>query len=378
MLGFFRIFASKIKIILHLKTYQQINKGKSKHLNQRGDTTMKIKFFALMAFVLFAGQGAWAQDDMYFTPKKKAKSQSVVSSEVVDADAPYRYRIPDGNTVEDDADAYYSGSERDIDEYNRRGTSYNGTPQSHYEEIDADDSITISREEYDDFVNSRNMQRFDGYSGLSIYVNDPWYYDSWYWGSPYYYNTWRYNSWYYPWYTSSWYDPWYYGSWRYGGYYNGWYGGYYSWHRPYYGHRHWGGYVNTRGGIVNGHRASNRSGSYSNRGVRGVRSGSTNGYNRNSTTARGNAFGNRSNASTTRSNSSSSNSGSRSTGITPRSSSYGNYGNSSYSNSSTTRSSGYSSGSTTRSSGSGSFSSGGGSRGGGFSGGGGGRSGGRR
>ena len=379
---------------------------------------MKNKFFAMMAFVLLAGQGAWAQDDMYFTPKKKAKTQSqgVITSEVVDVDAPSRYRISADASDEDDA--YYGGSDRDVDEYNRRGT-YGAQRQSQYEEIGVADSVTISRDEYDDYVNSRNMQRFDGYSGLSVVVNDPWYYDSWY--GPYY-NSWRWGtSWYYPWYTSyswydpwysSWYDPWYrssYWGWHYGSYYGGW-RSHYTWHTPYYGYRYRGGYVNTCGGIVNGHRASSRGGSYygghhsdnrsgsASRGVRGSRSGSR----ATSTTVRGNSFDGRSgNVTRGTSGSTSGSTGTRQQGITPRSSIFGNSGYSSSSSSntttrsssSTTRSSsgnsGFSNSGSSRSSsfgnssgsfgggtrsGGGGFSSGGGSRGGGgFSGGGGSR-----
>ena len=91
---------------------------------------MKIKFFALMAFILLAGQGAWAQDDMYFTPTKKAKSQNAITSDEVDTDAPYRYRIP-AEATDEDNDSYYGGSERDVDEYNRRNTTYKDAPQSH-------------------------------------------------------------------------------------------------------------------------------------------------------------------------------------------------------------------------------------------------------
>lgn len=373
---------------------------------------MKNKFFAMMAFVLLAGQGAWAQDDMYFTPKKKAKTQSqgVITSEVVDVDAPSRYRISVDASDEDDA--YYGGSDRDVDEYNRRGT-YGAQRQSQYEEIGVADSVTISRDEYDDYVNSRNMQRFDGYSGLSVVVNDPWYYDSWY--GPYY-NSWRWGtSWYYPWYTSyswydpwysSWYDPWYrssYWGWHYGSYYGGW-RSHYTWHTPYYGYRYRGGYVNTRGGIVNGHRASSRGGSYygghhsdrydsrsgsASRGVRGSRSGSR----ATSTTVRGNSFDGRSgNVTRGTSGSTSGSTGTRQQGITPRSSSFGNSGYSSSSSSntttrsssSTTRSSsgnsGFSNGSSSRSSSfgnsSGSFGGGSRSSGGGFSSGGGSRGGG--
>lgn len=337
-----------------------------------------------MMIALASALGAWAQDDMYFTPKKKAKSQSAVTSEVVDADAPYRYRVPAEAVGDNDEEVDYGNSDRDVDEYNRRGSAYAGTPQSRYDEIDSDDSVVISRDEYEDYQYSRNMQRFDGYNGLTLVVNDPWYYDSWYWGSPYYSSLYWRSSWYDPWY--SWYDPWYrssYWGWGYNYRYS-WYGGY-TWHRPYYSYyrpyygrttyrrggyssdrgttygRHSYGYRN-RGGVTHG--SVSRGGNAANRGS--VRNPPTASSTRRSTvnnsSSRGGYIGNGSNY------------GGNSSNTTRSSSSYGNSSstrsNSSYGNSSSTRSSGGSSyGGGTRSGGGGGFS-GGGSRGGGSHGGG--------
>lgn len=146
-----------------------------------------------------------------------------------------------------DRPAYYCGSPRNVDEYNRRGKlkSYyqkigtdslgNDVIEFHegdgtYGTADLDSTITIypgSERYYDegsDFAYSRRMGRFDDF-----YWNPAFY---GYYGSPY----WRgYYGWYDPWY-----DPWY------GPYYTGWYGrwhnpwfyGYYGWGYPYYG---WGG-----------------------------------------------------------------------------------------------------------------------------------------
>lgn len=173
-------------------------------------------------------------DDLYFTPKKGMKNDAPVNVE--------KYDKP----------AYYCGSNRDVDEYNRRGKlkSYYqkiGTDSlgndiiefregdGTYGKAELDSTITIypgSERYYDDddsdFACSRRMGRFDGFYGYW----DPAFYGT-YWGSPY----WRgYYSWYNPWY-----DPWYYGPYYsgwYGGWYNPWYYGYYGWGYPYYG---WGG-----------------------------------------------------------------------------------------------------------------------------------------
>lgn len=174
-------------------------------------------------------------DDLYFTPKKSAKTNVPARIE--------RY---------DERPSYYCGSNRDIDEYNRRGKL-----KSYYQKIgtdslgndiiefregdgtygraDLDSTITIypgSERYYDDpddsdYAYSRRMGRFDGFYGYW----DPAFYGT-YWGSPY----WRgYYSWYDPWYDP-WYGP-YYTGW-YGGWHSPWYYGYYGWGWPYYG---WGG-----------------------------------------------------------------------------------------------------------------------------------------
>lgn len=156
-------------------------------------------------------------DDLYFVPKKKSVEK------VTD-----NYGIP--------ANVYYVGSDRSIDEYNRRTKSY-------YEVIGADstlnDTISFSAEKGiypdsisdEDFKLTKEMSRFDDYR-LSDY--DAFWagynagrYD-WAWHSPWYYT--RYG-WYDPWYYGryGWYDPWYYGY----GWYNPWYYGY-GWYDPWY------------------------------------------------------------------------------------------------------------------------------------------------
>lgn len=156
-------------------------------------------------------------DDLYFTPKKAAEMNS------------------NADKVSEKP-AYYAGSNRDVDEYNRRGKFW-----SHYQKIgtdkDGNDIIQFQKgngvypdstyidttfvgKYYDTMVDddyryTSRMSRWDGFY-------DPWFY-SYRWGfGPY----WR-----------GWYDPWYYG---YGGWYGSWYGGYAGWYNPwYYGYGGW-------------------------------------------------------------------------------------------------------------------------------------------
>ena len=196
-------------------------------------------------------------DDLYFTPKKSAKAERA-------------------EVVYDNRPAYYVGSNRPVDEYNRRGRY-----RSSYQTISADSvaSDVISFEagagvypdsayidttfvfsEYtgndfaggyddsDDYRCTRSMSRWDGYCA-------PWHYG---WHSPFWYS--RYG-WYDPWYYDWCYDPWYYGwydPWYAGGYWgwhrwHGWYGG---WYDPWFGHYPgWGGVAvrpNRPGGSISG------------------------------------------------------------------------------------------------------------------------------
>lgn len=188
-------------------------------------------------------------DDVYFIPQK-SKVERMNASGTPDTGK--------GST-------YYSGSNRDVDEYNRRGRSW-----THYQQVGVDaqgrdiislrkgnglypdsmyiDTLLVGRynDSYDaddDYKMTRRMRRFNGYY-------EP-YYDAWaYTSSPYWSVGWGWNSpWYDPWYHRyygyspywGYYDPWYYG--RIGGYYGyGWYGprayygwgGYYGWNTPIY------------------------------------------------------------------------------------------------------------------------------------------------
>lgn len=150
-----------------------------------------------------------AQDDLYFTPKKSEKA------------------VKNTSTVIDDAPAYHSGSNRNVDEYNRRGKfgSYfekigtdslgNDIIEFHSAAEDSLSAVTEAERNYDvdeDYRYSRRMSRFDDF-----YWYDPWFFGPYYsWHSPWWYSRW------------GWYDPWYYG-WG----YSGWYG-WYDWYDPYY------------------------------------------------------------------------------------------------------------------------------------------------
>ena len=178
-------------------------------------------------------------DDLYFNPKKEAQEKAEKRARLQQQYAAQRARRDSIYSL------YWSGSGRDVDEYNRGGRIF-----SHFEHVGTDslgndiiqfhvgkgvrpDSIYddayfaqkyINQDE--DFDYTRRMSRWDGYY-------DPWFYGYYGYG-PYYWrsrmwgwhNPWRYGyyaGWYDPWFDP-WYDPWYYG-------YAGWYGG---WYDPWY------------------------------------------------------------------------------------------------------------------------------------------------
>ena len=169
-----------------------------------------------------------AQDDLYFTTKKSTSAEQGSTKSYA---------------TTRDLGSYYCGSDRDVDEYNRRGVST-------YEQINADgtaDDIidftpvagvypdsTANDSTIDEYVQRRRLQRFD----------DTDFYDP-YWSG---YYAGRASSWYSPWGWRGyygWYDPWYYDWAWYGGWY-GWYdpwyyGGYWGWYSPWHYGGYWGG-----------------------------------------------------------------------------------------------------------------------------------------
>ncbi len=192
--------------------------------------------------------GVMAQDDVYFTPSKSVK-KSMSSYEVIN-----------------DSPAPLSGSNRDVDEYNRRGksSSYfkkigtdslgNDIIEFHTSAEDITDTLAVypgTKVEFeldDDYKYSRRLSRFDDY-----YLFSPWLY-GYYGFGPYwrfrYSGFYLYDPWYDPWYYSyygGWYDPWYYGY----GWYDPWYYGYYGWGYPYgrWGYAYYGTTWYVPGGI---------------------------------------------------------------------------------------------------------------------------------
>lgn len=201
------------------------------------------KWLVLSVFMAALPLTMMAQDDdLYFNPKQEAKKAAEERVQKAKLLAAQRARQDSIYAL------YWSGSDRNVDEYNRGGKLL-----SHYQNIGVDslgndiisfrvgkgvapDSIYDDEafaEKYmrgmgDDFDCTRDLSRWDGFY-------DPWFYSCYgcgpyYWRSSYWrwHNPWRYGyyaGWYDPWFDP-WFDPWYYG-------YAGWYGG------PWYG---WGGY----------------------------------------------------------------------------------------------------------------------------------------
>lgn len=253
------------------------------------------KTFLLIAFASVFSFQSWAQsDDMYFTPSKQKVKEKT-----------------------HEVSTYYVGSDRDVDEYNRRGHF-----GSYYQNISSDsigtDIISFQKGNgvypdssyvdtcfaydggqewvYDDYPYTRRLSRWYGYY-------DPWLPTYWWTGSYAFYNPW-YNPWYYGYYGpyAGWYSPWYYGYYGWGWPYSpAWYD--WGWRNPYWG----GGYVrhdigNPRGWTGNrtwrygdgrnaagGNIAGGRMGTYGSRGSSGVNNTYTSRSNSNR------AFGSRAN-----------------------------------------------------------------------------------
>lgn len=182
--------------------------------------------FAAMPLSLMA-----QDDDLYFNPKQEAKQ-----------------RAAEREAEERELASHYSGSKRDVDEYNRGGKFMSkftkvGTdslgndiitfrvgrgvsPDSIYDDADF---VQKYLEDNEDYEYTRDLSRWDGYYNpwfYDYYGYGPYYWSAGYWG---WRNPWRYG--YYAGWYDPWYDPWYYG-------YAGWYWG---WHSPWY-YGWWGGW----------------------------------------------------------------------------------------------------------------------------------------
>ncbi|MGM9732869.1 MAG: hypothetical protein ACI3YT_01940 [Prevotella sp.] len=162
-----------------------------------------------------------AQDDMYFVPTKKNVEKTKSN-----------YGMP--------KDTYYSGSNRSIDEYNRRNRTECWEEElkdgSHVVAIDSlgneianvnvkkKNSRRDSTYVDEDYTYTRRMARWDGYDYSMAYLQgySDGRFNRWY-GWSTYYDPWYFDAW--PGWYDRWYDSWYFG-------YSGWYGWYGRW-RPY-------------------------------------------------------------------------------------------------------------------------------------------------
>lgn len=195
------------------------------------------KLFLLSFFALVLPVSLFAQDDdMYFVPTKKNVEK-----------AKKDYGMP--------RDTYYSGSNRSVDEYNRRYADSSVTAidslgnviptEGGDDRITFDETTGVYPDSLGNYTYTRKMSRWDDYEWRDAYhagyLDGRW--GRWGWSSPYYYSGW-YGGWYDPWY----YDPWYYGSWGYG-WYDPWHYGW-GWGYPHYWHNHWHGGWYPGGGIT--------------------------------------------------------------------------------------------------------------------------------
>lgn len=212
-------------------------------------------------------------DDLYFVPKKSSKVERVNDD----------YGLP--------RETYYSGSNRSVDDYNRRVSTYVPIDSASSDIIDFNGELGVYPDSLEDYKLTKKMERFDDYSlsdnaaywaGYQEGRHDLW------WHSPWYYRTYGWYNWYDPWYYTSWrygiYDPWYYGpySWYGGWWYDPWYDPWYYgsyWGYPYYryGYAYWGGggrrvSYNDHAGTIHMDRGNMNGRIYSSASAGGVRS----------------------------------------------------------------------------------------------------------
>lgn len=209
---------------------------------------MRHRLMVALAITVIASLNAtslWAEDydDIYYNSSSKSKTSTAEDNEET------KYET-----------AKYYQEERDVDEYNRRYTSYDSDYESGYYYDDEVDSIATEDE---DFEYTERVRRFynpkvileseddeavelyeDTRTDVNIIVTTPYYrgwawcYDPWLWDDYYYYT----DLWYYPWYRSYWYYP----AWTYWGW--GWTWGHH--HHHYYANAGWigGHHHNGHGG----------------------------------------------------------------------------------------------------------------------------------
>ena len=167
-----------------------------------------------MALVLTSLQ-AMAQDDMYFMPSKKQKAEREAARQARQANSSY-----DRIDYRD-----YSGSNRNVDEYNRMGSQIETLPADTGDVITFDPVEGVYPDSVGDYQLTKQMTRFDDYVPSIAYWEgySAGRRDAWGWHSPWYYSS--LYPWYDPWYYDPWYyDPWYYNyGWRHYGYWGGYY-----------------------------------------------------------------------------------------------------------------------------------------------------------
>lgn len=177
---------------------------------------MKKFVYLILSAMLFNVVALYAQDDVYFVPKKKKAKVEVVEE----------------NWTANRSDIM------DVDAYNRRNTSKQN-------DVSSDDNDDTSA--YEEGTYTSRIIRFHApgvtlisspyYTDYVAVWSDPWYVyrpygfyaGSWgfYWGwnSPY--------GWYDPWWSHGWYDPWHYHAWYpHHHYYPGYHPGYYPGAHP--------------------------------------------------------------------------------------------------------------------------------------------------
>ena len=106
---------------------------------------------AILAAALLATVATQAQDDMYFVPS---------------GDTP---EMPQATDPEPPTATYYSGSDRDVDEYNRRGSYYQPIDSLGNDIIDFDGALGAYPDSTADYACTRMMSRFDDYAWRDPY-----------------------------------------------------------------------------------------------------------------------------------------------------------------------------------------------------------------
>ena len=113
---------------------------------------MNRQVMALVLLLLIPA-AAFSQDDIYFVPSEE--HHPAAYAETV-APAPVN------------AETYYSGSTRDVDEYNRRGTYVQQIDSAGNDIIDFDGSMGVYPDSACDYECTRQMSRFDDYDWAAL------------------------------------------------------------------------------------------------------------------------------------------------------------------------------------------------------------------